>query len=626
MSIVIIDSRNGLRRETLTPQMAIGKGGEADVYLLDKQTVLKRYKEPADPDYALDPGAQLAAKVRLKEQVKKLPAFPKGLPPEVITPDELAYADGSNRRLVGYTMRYLDGMEVLMKLGDRSYRDQGGIDGNQVVRIFRKLHQMVRALHAQGVVIGDFNDLNVLFDANDQAYLVDADSMQFGQFLCNAFTARFVDPLRCAPNQLMLNRPHNEQSDWYAYAVMLLQSLLYVGPYGGVHRPSNGPRLQHDARVLKRLTVFEKSVVYPKPAIPFSTLPDDLLNYLHKVFERDQRGEFPDKLLGDMRWTTCKNCGLMHARASCPGCAAPGVVKQTVVIRGKVTATRLFQTKGRLLHTVYQNGKLCYLYHEAGTFRREDGQAVLPGDLDPEVRFRIHGDSTLLGKRDRLFVIAPGQAPERLSTETYRKLSMFDANDQHYYWLDNGRLVMDGFYGNKFIGTVLSGQTLFWVGKKFGFGFYQAGQLLRAFVFDAQGRGLNDQVPIPNLPGQLVDATCVFSDNLAWFMVGTQEAGQLKNSCFVIDARGNMVASDIALQGEDSWLAHGIRGHLAVGGSLYAATDEGIVQLTADGGRIYVHRTFPDTESFVSSATQLLPAPTGMYAVSNQEIVLLEIK
>lgn len=624
----------------LTPTMLIGKGGEADVYLLDPKTVLKRFKEPDDADYALDKGAQRGAVERLREHQTKLAAFPKGLPPAVVAPLDLAYdkAANKNRRIVGYTMPYLDNMEVLLRLGDRMYREQGGIDGNQVVAIFRDLHRTVRAVHGSGVVIGDFNDLNVLVDANGQVHLVDADSMQFGRFLCRSFTTRFLDPLISEAARLMPVRPHNANSDWYAFAVMLLQSLLYVGPYGGVHRPKTGKRLQHDERVLRRLTIFDGAVIYPKPALPLGTIPDDFAGYLHKVFERDERGEFPERLFDGLRWTACKNCGLTHARPICPACAAPGAVKATVVIRGTVKATRLFRAtgSGKLLYAVVQGGKLRYLYHEGGAFKREDGGTVLSGNLDPELRFRIKGDATLLGKRDKLFVLAPGQDARRLSTDAFRNLSMFDANDRHHYWMENSQLVRDdplsNYGGSRYIGDILTGQTLFWVGKRFGFGFYQAGRLLRAFVFDSERQGLNDRVAIPAIPGQLVDATCVFSegqsdpDGPAWFMVSTQENGVLVNRCYVIDNRGTVLAELQASQGDNSWLASGIRGHLAVGKSLYVATDEGIVQVAAEAGSVHVQRTFPDTEPFVASTSQLLPAPTGIYAVSHNEIVLLEIK
>lgn len=614
------------RRHRLLPADLIGKGGEADVYRFGNDDVLKRFKEADDPDYLGNPSAQLGARQRLEEQQQKLPAFPKNLSDRVVAPLQLAHGT-ANGPLVGYTMPFLRNMELLLSYGNRQYREQGGIDGNRVISIFRDLREVVQSVHRSGVVIGDFNDLNVLVDQADQAWLIDADSMQFGPYFCRAFTTRFVDPLHCEPTKLILARPHNEYSDWYAYLVMLCQSLLYVGPYGGVHRPKVGKRLQHDDRVLKRLTFFDPDVLYPKPALPLDVLPDSLLDYLHKVFERDLREVFPSEQLDSVRWTRCVTCGVLHARNVCPSCRAPGAVKETTVVRGTVTATKVFTTTGRILHATYQAGKLRYLYHEGGAFRRESGVHVLNGGLDPELRYRIQSDATLLGKRDKLFVLKPGSQPQRLTTDTYQGLSIYDANDDHHYWIEGGQLVRDNrFGGSEIIGGVLSGQTLFWMGKRFGFGFYRAGQLMRSFVFKGDNHWLNDQVDIPSLPGQLIDATCVFSNDRAWFMVSLQESGQLVNRCYVIDADGSVIAKTEAIYGDNSWLAAGIRGHLAVGSALYAATDEGIVRVGTDGNLVMVERNFPDTESFVSSDSQLVPSPDGIYVVASQEITLLKIR
>ena len=126
-------------------------------------------------------------------------------------------------------------------------------------------------LHALGVVIGDFNDLNVLVK-DEQAYLIDADSFQFGGFLCRVFPERFVDPLSCDPQERrpLLCKPFSTDSDWHAFAVMVMQTLLSVGPYGGVYRPkSTSARVPEYARPLRRITVFHPEVLYPKPAAPY---------------------------------------------------------------------------------------------------------------------------------------------------------------------------------------------------------------------------------------------------------------------------------------------------------------------------------------------------------------------
>jgi H/ACA ribonucleoprotein complex subunit 3 len=587
--------------------MVIGQGGEAVVYRLTPDVVLKVYMEPTNPVYDGNVVAQQGARLRLSEQQTKLPAFPKGLPPRVIAPTGLAYSQRAGGQIVGYTMPFLDAAEPLLSYGDRQYREQHGIDANRVVTIFRDLHGLVVKVHTAKVVIGDFNDLNVLVGA-DQAYLVDADSMQFGRFPCRTFTVRFVDPLLCEPDHLVLSRPHNEASDWYAFATMLFQCLLYINPYyGGVHKPKNGKSLRGDARVLHRLTVFSPDVIYPKAAQPLGVLPDGLLGFLEQTYENDKRGDFPIALLEDFRWTSCTACGLWHARNTCPACAAPGVVMQTITVRGQVKATRLFQTRGHILYATHQSGQTKYVYHEDGTYRREDGSVILKGDLDGELRIRLWSDRTVLAKGKSLVVIDGQNSAVRYETETVGRLPVFDANADHLYWIDHGRLVRDDQLSPFTIGQTLTNQTLVWVGKHFGFGFYRAGSLTRGFVFDAQRSGINDAVPIPPMHGNLIDAMCAFADRQVWFTLSVQEAGVIRHLCYVISDKAELLAQASAEQDDGSWLGDSIRGHLAQGSMLYAATDSGIVRVGISGSTVSVEETFPDTEPFVSTDTQLLP-------------------
>jgi H/ACA ribonucleoprotein complex subunit 3 len=209
-----------------------------------------------------------------------------------------------------------------LKFADRLYR-QAGVSDEEVVQTFKDLHKTVAGIHRAGVVIGDFNDLDIMVK-NSEAYLIDADSFQFGSFLCQVFTEKFVDPLLCDKNERrpVLVKHHNADSDWYAFAVMLMQSLIFVGPYGGVYKPKDkSKRVPHSARPLKRITVFDPEVKYPKPATRYEVLPDDLLHYFHQLFVEDKRGEFPDHLLEEINWTKCPKCGAIHAKSVCPSCS-----------------------------------------------------------------------------------------------------------------------------------------------------------------------------------------------------------------------------------------------------------------------------------------------------------------
>ncbi|MCY3023248.1 MAG: hypothetical protein NTW87_30085, partial [Planctomycetota bacterium] len=351
------------RAITLKPTQAIGKGGEADVYDIGQGLALKLFKPPTHPDLAGFPEQQAAAARRLAEHQRKLRDFPRGLPERVVTPVNLV-TDRPGGDIVGYTMRLVRGAEVLMQYGEPSFRQQG-VRSETVVAIFRDLHDTLSRLHRVSVVVGDFNDLNVLVSGT-QACLIDADSFQFGAFLTQVFTERFVDPLLCDPAapSPVLCRPHNRDSDWYAFLVMLFRSLLLVDPYGGVYRPKDAAkRIPHAARPLKRITVFDPEVLYPKPATRYDILPDDLLQYFHKVFIKDARGEFPISLIANLAWATCPVCGAEHARRACPLCAhAVAVrVREVVEVHGQVTVTEVLRTTGLIVHATAADGVLRWL-------------------------------------------------------------------------------------------------------------------------------------------------------------------------------------------------------------------------------------------------------------------------
>jgi H/ACA ribonucleoprotein complex subunit 3 len=179
--------------------------------------------------------------------------------------------------------------------------------------------------------------------------------------------------------------------------------------------------------------------------------------------------------------------------------------------------------------------------------------------------------------------------------------------------------------GPKAIGQVLLGQTRFWVGPAFGFGYYRAGEMAVAFVFDAQRAGINDRVDLPELRKRIIGARAYLGERLCWLLTEIKEAGVIKHYCSVLDAKGNVVAFEQATEGDDHWLGRSVHGKVAAGKSLYAATDEGLarIDLTKHGAEQV--RLFPDTEPYVEENCELLLGTTGIIVVHPKTIQLLEM-
>jgi len=607
---------------------AIGKGGEADIYALSGDMLLKLFKPPDHPDYENNPSEQQGARDRIATHQTKLRQFPTGLPSRVVTPVELAF-DSRGRAIVGYTMRFAKG-ELIIRLSDKGFR-LGNVSNDVVVRAFKDFWQTVNSLHASKVVIGDFNDLNSFFNPSGEVWVIDADSMQFGSYLCKTFTAKFVDPKLCDPKDSspMLVKPHNTDSDWFAFASILMQSLLFVGPYGGVYKPKTArERIPHSARSLRRITVWDPDVIYPKPAAPYASLPDELLQQFHSMFKKDQRGPFPLQLLEKLSWKTCRKCGLEHSRQSCPICESQigGLVVEKIVqtVTGKVSSKLILKTGGVILAAAYQNG-LKYLVYDNGEYRREDGEIVARAAFDPHLRSRISGSKTLMGKGNQMLVLEKGQIKSRVAVDVSGTIPQFDTNSKHLYFSQGGRLQRDGELDTfSYLGDVLEGQTRFWTGPTFGFGFYWAGRVRVAFVFDPERPGINDTVKLPSMGGQLIDAKCFFASDRCWFFWTSQEQGARKNHCVVVKKDGTVIAHSEALDGEDSWLGN-IGAKCAVGEILLSSTDDGIVAIKVENGSAVESRRYPETEPFVDTECSILVGDGGIYVVRRSEITHLKV-
>ncbi|MBI5544205.1 MAG: hypothetical protein HY901_09975 [Deltaproteobacteria bacterium] len=619
------------KRIALKPASSLGKGGEADVYDLGDGRALKVFKAPDHPDYQGLPHEQVAAERRIAEHQVKLRVFPKSLPAQVVAPEDLA-TDQSGRTILGYAMRKVTGAEALFRLADPAFR-RAGYPAHDVVALFAEIHGTVGALHAAGLVIGDFNDRNVLV-VGARGFLIDSDSFQFGQFLCPVFTDRFVDPLLCdgagQSTGLRQVKPHGTNSDWYAFAALLMQSLLFVGPYGGVFKPKDpAARVPQSARPLSRITVFHQEVVYPKPAVSPSTLPDSLLEHFHRVFQKDERKPFPVAELQSLRFARCPQCQTEHARLACPTCrptAALAMKKQVAVrVRGEVTCERLFHTRGGVIvAAAIDRGELRLVFHEDGAYRREDGMPVLRGPLDPSLCFALRGRDTLVGRGGEVVTLSPGKAPEKLLVDQHGHRPAFGTCGEKRIWAHDGRLMRDGSVGPELIGEVLAGQTRLFLGSSLGVGLYRAGTVSVALLFDAAKGGLNDQLKLPKLTGELLDVDAVSSEERAWMRLVLQEAGRTRHLCLAWSRHGVLEGTAETSAGDGTWLGT-LGGACAVGGMLLVATDVGIVRVEEQGGALVQTREFPDTEPFVASDCRLLVGRKGLIVVRPQEIVALQM-
>jgi hypothetical protein len=577
----------------------IGVGGEGRVYRWNGRAVKVFH----------DAAAGLPARERARK-VKKVRAFPAGLPAAVVGPiDPVSDARGET---VGFTMRLVEGAVDAMRLGQRRWRE-GVVSNGEVIAIFRKLRATLGELHARGVVVGDLNDGNVLF-RGDTPWLIDADSMQYAGFPCVVAHERFLDP-RLFGLDLTKGGAFTAGSDWFAFAVMLFASLLYVHPYGGSH-----PKLPTMLRRAEaRHSVLRSDVKYPRAAAHFGALPDALCDWFGAVFDGDARAPIPEALL-DVRWTRCA-CGVEHARTRCPGCSVIQAARLPATA-GRFRVTTILETRGRVLHVAMQGG-LLYAYEEDGIIHRESGARIAPSPpLDPTARVALDGGVTWIGRGDRIAAFDEGGLREQRTVSTFFGEAAFDASVAGCVHADGAFLVS----ADKRLGPILEGQTWVRVGARFGIGFYRVGRRAFVFVF-TPARGGFRTCEAPAVDGKLVDIAATFGDDRVLLATAAEKDGRRTITLSLYDDAGILLASASGSP-EDRPILGSLTGKCLAFGSMLCATDDGLLLVRVDpsGRRFVEDKLFAETRDFVSAGAELVPGPGGsVYVASERAIVHVAI-
>jgi DNA-binding helix-hairpin-helix protein with protein kinase domain len=276
-----------IRAQTWNPQRfkELGRGGEAVVYKIRDDTVAKIFLLPNAPEYAESRDLQLAAISRIREMQTKLLRFPHELPAQVIAPTGVL--ENVMGQIFGFVMPYKTGASL-----EKFTRTTSKIRDKQILELLKSIHELVRDIHSKGVIIGDFNESNIIVDQL-VPYLLDADSMQFGEYECRTFTPRFTDPniLRVDNGQFTLKAQHTQLSDWYSYFVIAMRLMTYTEPFGGVAR-----NMTLAERIKERVSIFDNRVMYPAVAKPLGSVPRNWLEVFIKTFHLGERFAPPDAL------------------------------------------------------------------------------------------------------------------------------------------------------------------------------------------------------------------------------------------------------------------------------------------------------------------------------------------
>lgn len=607
------------RRVRLDEQAMLGAGGEALV-LRHGSDAIKIYHDPT-PARA----RKLADLLRLQPS----------LPPQVIFPVQPVF-DGAGKEVIGFTMPALpQNLAVLASLGNKNFRATHDVTLCQVANLFLQMHLTVQAIHRAGLVIGDFNDQNVLFEGG-QGMFIDVDSYQFGTHPCPVATEAFLDP-QLYSLDLTTGPRFGPENDWYSFAVLLFRSLVLVHPYGGTHPKVKA--LTQRARL--RMPVFHPEVVYPKPGLSLNFLSDDLAGVFHQIFAGGLRDTFPVQALADYA-AQLRECQTCHSyfpatRRFCPACQnVLAFVMPRIKVAAGVQAEELVLAVGPIVACRAVAGKLYAL-------AREENMAVLYLKEQHQLARRIALFKWLAGARyefmdgylvvnlpasNELLVLeltAEGAQPLfKTTTSRFNSQAVFATTERYLYRIAGGMLLRGeikyGQLAERPLTAVLDGQTWFEASTTptgqdiiTGFGrIFRSWDWFRLEGFERMGLAVTEVAA----DEAVLDFAAKLHATGSLVLRHTRQAGLDYLRLDGFDSKGKLVfAQQRRLDEADE--SENLAGALYAGGVALWPTGEGIIKEgVAQRQRVELLATAP----YVNGATHLTQYENGLLAVTDNRV------
>lgn len=198
----------------------------------------------------------------------------------ILAPIEPLY-DYSTNRPIGFTMKYVDGVEFLCKIFTSTFRDEKGISPSDIAYLVTEMQKTLQYIHNRNVLVVDYNEMNFLFDKEiKNIFHIDVDSWQTKNFpavaVMNSIRDRKTKP-----------RQFTEMSDWFSWAVVTFQMYVGMHPYKGFckgYKPAEWAK-----RMDNGISCFHPDASLPSTCQDLSVIPKRHLDWYKAVFQNGER-------------------------------------------------------------------------------------------------------------------------------------------------------------------------------------------------------------------------------------------------------------------------------------------------------------------------------------------------
>lgn len=284
--------KNTKKQAILTKQMN-GKG-EGNIYITDSKLLAKIYKQNEQNKNELKVPVYVFDKLKKFEKIK----LDSKYSPYVCLPKFRVF--NSKNECVGFLMEKANGKEFNHILGSSSVRNKAypNIKYKNLVKMCINFLNLSIKLHEKNIIIGDIKLDNLMFDTNDNVYIIDCDSFQIDGYPCPVGTKEFLHPSNRGKSMKEVVR--SLADEYYAIAVFLFM-VLHLGqhPYN-----RKGSMTGYEAQG-KQIFPYAKSNIKDAPPATlnhWNRLDSTLQDYFINTFNKNGKYTPPEKILSPQKW------------------------------------------------------------------------------------------------------------------------------------------------------------------------------------------------------------------------------------------------------------------------------------------------------------------------------------
>jgi len=267
---------------TITDKDYLAAGGEAEVYTKGGM-VYKLYHDPA-------------TKMLPPQKMQELSVITD---PQIVTPQDVIY-DSKTGKPLGYTTRFIDNVDPILKLFNRAYKTANNIDHQMTADLVKKLQMTLANIHGAKCLAVDFNELNILLQLGSTLvpWFIDTDSYATPSFKATAIMDSVRDRKATTyDNNGVMHYQPTVVSDWFSWAIISFWVYTNIHPYRGGHsnyKPKDKQKQMDDG-----ISVFHQGVRIPPTVENFQVIPKRHLDWYQLVFEKGDRSipPLPDSLV-----------------------------------------------------------------------------------------------------------------------------------------------------------------------------------------------------------------------------------------------------------------------------------------------------------------------------------------